>query len=181
MRAIALIMGLICLSGCRHAPPAIADVGASSFVVVEPPRPPAPPSEGTVTEATPTGAEYRYASFPRKPVLPVYPARALAARAGEAQVGVRVSIDTQGRVSSVSTSMFIVSITPPGFSEDFYQAVETAVRQWKFQPARIEYVETVTEGGTTYHRVKRSEPLETQLDLAFTFTASGGVQAGAGK
>lgn len=129
-------------------------------------------------EAEATGAQYREAFLAGKPVLPEYPARALARKAGKAQVGVRVTIDAAGRVADVSPSLFAISIIPPGFAEDFNRAVETAVRQWKFQPARIEYVETVSAGGITYERVTRSENLETTVDLSFTFTATGKVAAG---
>lgn len=139
--------------------------------------PPAPASGGRVSEAEPSGAQYREAFLAGKPVLPVYPARALAKKAGDAQIGVRLTIDATGRVSDVSPSMFAVSISPPGFAEDFYQAVETAVRQWKFQPARIEYVEKVSGGGITYERVARSEKLDATLDLSFAFTAAGKVTA----
>jgi hypothetical protein len=165
-------------SSCRHAVPIPQDVGSASFSVIEP-----PPVSGSVkSPGEPTmetaHAQYQEAFLASHPVLPVYPGRALAARAGAARIGVRLTIDTKGRVTGVNPSMRTVTLAPPGFAEDFRAAVEAAVRQWKFQPARIEYVETVAERGITYERVKRSEPQETELDLAFEFTAKGGVAAG---
>jgi TonB family protein len=149
----------------------------ASFSIVPPP----PTVVAGSVSATPVESadrrEYQEAALAMKPVLPVYPPRALAGRAGAAHVGVRLTIDEKGRVTDVSPSLLAVTIAPPQYTEDFRQAVETAVRQWKFQPARIEYVETVSEHGITYERLKRVEKLETTLDLAFDFTTNGGVQA----
>lgn len=167
---------LLALCGCRHVPES-TETGASSFAIVRPPPVPAPANSGTVSEAEPSGAQYREAFLAGKPVLPIYPPRALKERAGSAQVGVRVTIDSAGTVTDVSPSLFAVSVVPAAFAEEFKQAVDTAVRQWKFRPASIEYVETVSGGGITYERVTRSEKLETTLDLSFTFTANGKVTA----
>ncbi|WP_157772453.1 energy transducer TonB [Lacunisphaera limnophila] len=110
--------------------------------------------------------------------MPVYPARALAAKAGAAQVGVRVTVDAQGNVTAVRPSMLAISITPPAFADDFREAVEGAVRQWKFRPARVEDIEIVTGGGVAYSRVLHTETVEAEFDLAFTFTTAGKVEAG---
>lgn len=165
------------LSGCRHAPVA-PEVGKSSYVVVEPS--PAPSKSAAAETAEPTSrTQYRKARVQGDPLLPVYPPRALAAKAGAAQVGVRVTVDTAGRVTDLRPSMLAVTIAPPGFADDFQAAVETAVRQWRFSRARVEYVETVTADGFTYNRVARSERMEAEFDLAFTFTPSGKVESGA--
>lgn len=72
-----------------------------------------------------------------------------------------------------------MTIAPPEFAEEFEKAVEVAVRQWRFVPARAQYIETVTgSGGFSYDRVARTEDVEAEVDLAFTFTPNGKVQAG---
>ncbi|HVZ66402.1 MAG TPA: TonB family protein [Lacunisphaera sp.] len=152
--------------------------GTSSFKVVEAPAAAPPKSTGKAAMQPTSRAQYRDAQIKGEPVLPVYPARALAAKAGGAQVGVHIVIDAQGRVSDVRPSMVAVTIAPPEFAADFQRAVEAAVRQWRFVPARAQYIETVTgTGGFTYDRVARTEDVEAEVDLAFTFTPNGKVQA----
>lgn len=170
------LLGLL-MTGCQHAPIA---TGASSFKIVEQPPDRTPPPAKSDAKVQPTSLDqYREASVQEKTiVLPVYPARALKAKAGAAQVGVRVTVDTEGRVTDVRPSMLAISIVPPGFRTDFEAAVESAVRQWKFHPAKVQHVEVVTEKGFTYSRVTRTEMLDAEFDLAFTFTPSGKVEAG---
>ena len=112
--------------------------------------------------------------------MPVYPKPALAAKAGRNVVGVHVTVDPTGRVSEVRLSMLVFS-TPGPFASDFRDAVEAAVRQWQFTPARAEYFEIVHEGEATYNRVTGSENVETEFDLAFTFQPDGTVRQGEGK
>lgn len=165
------------LLGCRHVP--APEAGVSSFRIVEQPPDRTPPAKSSGEAAEPTSlSQYREASVQEKSVvLPVYPARALAAKAGGAQVGVRVVVDAGGQVTDVRPSMLAVTITPPGFAEEFRAAVETAVRQWWFHPARVQHLEIVTEKGFTYSRVTHSEAVEAEFDLSFTFTPSGQVEA----
>lgn len=171
-----LAVAFLLLAACRHAP---SEQGGSSFRWVEPP--PAPPPATRAVEAAEQAAraQYREASVQEKTiVLPVYPARAFSAKVGAAQVGVHVVVDTEGRVTDIRPSILAVSITPPGYSADFEQAVEAAVRQWRFHPAKVEYVETVNEQGFSYQRVTRTELLDAEFDLLFTFAPSGKVEAG---
>ncbi|HTL69175.1 MAG TPA: hypothetical protein VL200_16030, partial [Lacunisphaera sp.] len=170
----ALALVVFAAAGCLHTAP--VETGTSSFTVIEA-RPVPPPASGKGWAAVPTNhAQFRDAQIKGEPILPVYPARALAAKAGSAQVGVHLVIDSQGRVSDVRPSMVAVTIAPPEFAEDFRQAVETAVRQWRFVPARAQYIETVQgSGGFSYDRVARTEDVEAEVDLAFTFTANGKV------
>lgn len=119
--------------------------------------------------------DYREARLNEPTVQPVYPPRALAARAGWATVGVRITVDGDGRVSDIAPSLLTLS-TPGPFADDFQAAVEVAVRQWRFRPAEIIRLEKVETPDVTYNRVASRERVETHFDLAFTFTASGGVQ-----
>jgi len=176
MKSPGILLLCLALSGCRHVPVA-PEVGRSSFVVVEPP-PALSKADASETPALTNRTQYRQARVKGDPALPVYPPRALAAQAGAAQVGVRVTVDTEGRVADLRPSMLAATIVPPDFAADFQEAVETAVRQWKFTPARLDTIETVTTNGFTYERVARSERLEVEFDLAFTFTSSGKVESG---
>lgn len=166
-------------SGCGHAPQ-VETRGSTAFRVVEPPRPPPQVSDREMVEPV-NRANYREAQAIHPLVLPVYPPAALATKAGAAMIGVRVTIDTNGAVADVRPSMLVVNVAPPAFAEEFREAVEVAVRQWRFAPARVHYLERVTEGEFTYERVVRTESVEAEFDLAFTFTPSGRVEAGEAK
>lgn len=161
--------------GCRHAPVA-PDTGRSSFVFVQPPMRPPPESNGEVIEPA-RRSQWREATLQEPFVSPAYPRKALLAKAGRNIVGVRITVDPTGRVSDVRLSLLVFS-TPGPLAEDFRDAVESAVRQWQFTPARAEYIEIVHEGEATYNRVTGSENVETEFDLAFTFTADGRVVLG---
>lgn len=158
---------LLLLGGCRYAAP--AGTASSSFRTIE--LPSTPPAQGKAKgdiEFVASSEQYREARAVGKPVKPVYPAKALAARAGKVIVGLHVALDPQGRIRDIRPSILTFS-TPGPFAEDFRQAAEAALRQWKFEPARIERIETVTENGFTYNRVKGTEYVDAEFDLEFTF------------
>jgi outer membrane biosynthesis protein TonB len=152
--------------------------GASSFAFVE--RPTGPPQARTVTtdpvEQKPM-EDYREARPVYPLINPVYPPRALKAKAGWATVGVRITVDPMGRVSDVAPSMLVFS-TPGPFADDFRTAVETAVLQWRFLPAEIAKLEFVQAPTVSYNRIVGTQKVETQLDVVFNFTATGGVEIG---
>jgi outer membrane biosynthesis protein TonB len=160
-------------AGCSHAP---AQRGESAFTIVRPPS--LSTASGAKAAATETSTvDYREAQAIHPLAMPVYPAAALAAKAGWAQVGVHVTIDRLGRVTDVSASAFVPS-TPGPFAGAFREAVEVAVRQWAFRPAEILYLEKVQAPEVTYMRIARRETIEARFDMAFTFTATGGVMPG---
>ena len=166
-------------AGCQHvAPP--PDTGTSSFAFVEPP--PAPPSKATPTATKEPVVDQFREAWPVPPlVTPVYPPRALAAKAGRVIVGVHITVDTDGRVSTVAPSMLAFS-TPGPWADEFMAAVELALRQWRFWPAEIRHLENVQTPDVAYERVTRLEKIEAQFDLSFTFTAKDGIEfAPAGK
>lgn len=120
MKALLTLGGiLIAVTGCRHAPMEATGTGASSFAFVE--RPTGPPQARTVTtdpvEQKPM-EDYREARPVYPLINPVYPPRALKAKAGWATVGVRITVDPMGRVSDVAPSMLVFS-TPGPFADDF--------------------------------------------------------------
>lgn len=167
--------GALVLAGCRHAPPA-TDTGRSSFEFVEPAA--GPPPVSSAEAATPTNlSQWREATLQEPFALPVYPPRALKAKAGRNIVGVHIIVDVTGHVREVRMSMLVFS-TPGPFADDFRDAVELAVRQWRFSPARSERIDILHAGDTTYSRVGSSENVETELDVAFTFQPDGTVRQG---
>ena len=171
---VSILAFTLAVVGCGHAPPVALDRGTSSFAVVEPP--PAPPPKANVESAEPLDrGQYRQEQLVQPAALPVYPARALKAKAGRATVGVHITVDSTGRVSNIQSSMLVFS-TPGPCADDFRDAVEAALHQWRFVPARIEYIETVTSNGFAYKREINSENVDAELDLSFTFTADGKVE-----
>lgn len=168
---------IVLLGGCQNRPPEATATGASSFAFVE--RPVAPPARTVTTEPVEQKPveEYREARPVYPLAHPVYPPRALKARAGRVTVGVRLTVDAAGRVSDVAPSMLVFS-TPGPFADDFRAAAETAVRQWRFRPAEIERIEFVQTPTVSYSRVLGRQKVEAQLDVAFNFTAAGGVEMG---
>lgn len=168
-----MLVILLLVPACRQ-PPEPEATGRSSFAFVNPPVGPPPQSKGEVIEPV-DRAQYREAQLLEPAVQPAYPARALKGKARPVTVGVRITVGTDGRVADIRPSVLVFS-SPGSFAEDFRDAVEAAVRQWRFTPARAEYFEIVNEGGFTFNRVTRTELVETEFDLSFTFTATGGVQ-----
>ena len=168
---------LLVLIGCRHV--ATPDTGQSSFRFVERPEAEVNKSTATAVAAPRSGEGYRDAKPVLPLVLPFYPAKALAAKAGLTVVGVHVTVDKVGRVTDVGPSLLAVSI-PTKFDAEFQAAVRAAVSQWQFSPAQIYHTVVVTApGGETYQRVTDRQNVEAEFDLSFTFTATGEVLGGA--
>lgn len=169
---------MLFLSSCYHRLVlAKTDIGTSSFKFVVPPSMPA---EATVMQADEPFTTERFKDA--EPILPltmpVYPANALGARAGLMNVGVKITVDADGRVTDVSPSLLSFS-TPSRYSSTFQEAVRVAVMTWHFRPAQHYYFEiTSTVGGERTSKFLRRENTETCFDLSFTFTASGSVLAG---
>ena len=163
-------------AGCRHAPPPTEPTGHSSFKFVDQPVGPPPASTGEAIQPT-NSSQWREATLREPTPMPVYPAKALKAKAGRNTVGVRIIVDPEGRVREIRMSMLVFS-TPGPFAEDFRDAVELAVRQWRFNPARSESIEIIHDGEATSMRMTGVENVETEFDLAFTFQPDGTVRAG---
>ena len=175
MRIAASILVTLALVACRHAPPP-EEKGHSSFAFVDAPLAPPPESKGEVLQPT-EHSQWREATLKEPFDLPVYPAKALKAKAGRNTVGVHIIVDPQGAVREIRMSMLTFS-TPGPFADDFRDAVELAVRQWRFNPARTEAFEIIHDGEATFSRITGSENVETEFDLAFTFQPDGTVRQG---
>lgn len=106
---------------------------------------------------------------------PVYPARALAAKAGFASVALKLTIDTLGRVTDIATSTRRIAL-PNAWAEEFRAAAEAAVARWRFRPAVHAVVKRVKdENGDDDLKILSSEPAEWECDVVFMFAASGAV------
>jgi hypothetical protein len=174
----ALVAGIFFGGGtvsCRHA--RVTEIeGRSAFKFVQPPPPPGSKTPGELAVGD---LSQRY--VPAKPlgrlVPPVYPAPALGRMTGPAVVGVRITVDVNGRVSDVATSFAHYS-TPGPFASEFRAAVETALAGWRFEPAEILHLETASDPIGDFQRVKSREKVEAFAEVVFTFTATGKVDVG---
>ncbi len=155
-------------------------------------RPPAtlPPPPSSDEDASRGAATVHYVADPANPIKnlpnnvrmyspvaiaehpPEYPARALAAHAGAATVGLRIVVDKTGRVSSVGPSP-VVATTPGPFESDFRAAAEAAARAWRFQSA---WTATVVDGpdkdgdGKPDYKIATStESIPVYLDVRIDF------------
>jgi hypothetical protein len=104
--------------------------------------------------------------------LPDYPPAPLAAHSPPATVAVRILIDTDGRVVQVTDSPKEESSTGP-FAADFRDAVERAVRRWRFVPAWIEWLrdgkDLDGDGKPDYQIVETYAKTSMTLDYRFEF------------
>jgi TonB family protein len=167
---------LLVAAACHHASEPTA-TGRSSFAFVDASN--AAASSATATAVEPKSGDYfTEARSTQILATAIYPAKALAAKLGMTTVGVRVTIDKNGRVSDIGPSLLAVSI-PTKFDADFQEAVRAAVVQWRFFPAQTFHVDVTRDatGELQISETKR-ENAETYFDLAFTFTASGAVLGG---
>ena len=175
---LAIGVGAVVAPGCRHAAKTDVDEGQSSFRFVTPPAPassnkPKPPP---TAEAPP-----RVTVVPAEPIeplaVPVYPKLPAGVRPALATIGVRITIDTQGRVSDIGPSLLSFS-TPGPATAALREAVEKAVAKWRFTPAEIHHVEPMRgPERSEYLLMKSSEKTEWNFDVAFTFTSTGEVRA----
>ncbi len=103
---------------------------------------------------------------------PAYPPAALAAHAGECVVYATLTIDNRGTVSDVTPSWKRVNI-PNAYSDQFFDAIRVALREWKFEPARNVYWEKDGNGDLRY---MNTETIAAKIDVKFTFEATGRVR-----
>jgi hypothetical protein len=169
MKSLLLCLAVIGLVACHHAP-APPPQGEAAFHILAPVQP---------SKESGQGSDY---VIPAEPILPlatpIYPKAALSNPPGAVTVGVRLDIDRTGSVSGVQTSLRIFS-TPNSYDFGFRETVEAAVKQWRFQPARLQHSEVVKRNdGSDVLRVQDGETVDWSIDVAFTFTATGDVLAG---
>jgi hypothetical protein len=138
------------------------------------PEPPPSPPPSAVKEADPSDTIVEYiAGYPKKNVaLPLYPAAALSAHTGDYIVFVSVAIDETGHVTSVDRSWKGISPLNP-FSEQFLDAVKSAVATWQFEPSHKVYYK---RGANREREYVSTVAIAESIELKFTFTALGEVK-----
>jgi hypothetical protein len=103
---------------------------------------------------------------------PAYPSGALEAGAGPATVAVRFVIGRDGAVVRILDCPKLTSTSGP-FAAEFRQAVEEAVRSWRFTPGELRTFgpgEDLDGDGTPDYKVMiDSRILEVSYDVAFAF------------
>jgi hypothetical protein len=154
--------------GCRSVP----EQGSSSMEMLDPI---AAPQATTDKKAEPSSAIVVVdipPTFKGEIAKPVYPPAALAAHAGIHVVYVTITIDTTGIVTEIAPSWQRLNI-PDRFSDDFLEAVRTAVRAWRFEPARYVYWRKTPDGDLAY---SYAETVPAKTDIKFTFESSGTVR-----
>jgi hypothetical protein len=165
----------LALGGCAHDVTSARPAGNSSFTFVDAPAPGGRRSEVSLATEKEPLTVFVEARLVDPVAKAVYPREALSARADTALVGVRITIDVDGRVTDVGES-FVSFSTPGPFAREFRAAVEAAVAQWKFTPAKRRHLEPVRldEGGF-FWRNAGEEKIESELNVAFTFGAGGEI------
>lgn len=179
--AVPLLAGLGLAAGCQHArvisAPRAPASGASSFQFVEKPLATAPGAATQAVQMVLEPVDVKYKAEPIEPLAtPVYPRAALGRMRVPMMVGVRISVDGTGRVAHVGGSL--VAFSSGGeYAEEFREAVEAALAQWRFTPAEIRHlVPRAAKSGRGGHwQVTRAEPTDDAFDVSFTFSAKGEV------
>ena len=103
---------------------------------------------------------------------PLYPADALAARAGRFTAYITFTINEAGRVVEARPSLARFSL-PNTYSAAFLQAIYAALETWEFDPARHVYWQRVPKGEERY---LRADPVRQPMEVRFTFNESGVVE-----
>ena len=163
---------------CQHVPATAAPEGHSSYRFVEPPPPPAPDQKAAATSDPNAPVQTLLMAVPIQPLAsPEYPAAARGTQRIPARVGVRITVDANGRVASVQPSLFVLS-TPTSQADAFRTAVEDAVAQWRFRPAELRTLRAgIGANGEPIWALLRREKTECTFDVEFMFSASGDVTA----
>lgn len=169
---VALLAGA---AGCQHIPPPTPPVVAA-VRFVDPPPPPA--REGNYQmKAAPATTRLLPAEAIPPLALPIYPKTIPAKeRPAVALVGLKIVIDTAGRVASSGPSLYVFS-TPGPHAAEFQAAAEAALAQWRFKPAQLFQVKPAAgrRGEEGYVNVTDEETIEWNFDVVFSFNAAGDV------
>jgi hypothetical protein len=159
------------LAGC-HGPLVPPPKGQGSFSFIEPPPPTGQkPASVAVSEEA---ARYRPPVIVNDLATPIYPAAALAAHAGAATIDAQITIGTDGRIADFSPSPLGLAMLGR-FSQEFSDAIERALGQWRFQPAEMVHFERGTDPQDSYLRITSTEPVPAYFEVKFRFTENGRV------
>lgn len=187
MLLVSLLTSCMCIgagSGCAGRKP----VAAAQTPVSDPARGQSS-FEFLVDPPARDAERSRYEQFmPPRPIgelaSPKYPERALAAGYGPVSLAVRVNIGIDGQITGIGDIPGKPQPTGP-YASDFRQAVESAVRAWKFNPAELNRFEDGNDidgdGKPDYQRLVSNEKMPVYFDVRFDFEilqGKGHVKAG---
>jgi hypothetical protein len=118
----------------------------------------------------PHGWEYHPPRLRGEAVMPSYPEQPLTARFGSALVIVRIAINSAGEVTDVSPDP---DSTEGPFAADFFHAIDTAVRKWKFTRPEWWLLEEGSDingdGKPDYQKVIEVRPAVASGNMEFLF------------
>lgn len=142
----------LCLAACAAAPA----------------RAPKAKGAGTISVPLPLG-QTSNGGEPLNRVMPLYPPTMVKACPAQQEIDVVVYVDADGTVSDVIGAVIDMALPP---WETFFAAVRPAVRQWRFEPLRVEHWAADAAGNThavdgKAHRFARR--------YTFDFTCKGGA------
>jgi hypothetical protein len=172
-RTFELVLACALLMGCQHPALPPAEHGVASFRILEPRASAQKTTEVTIDVGQPHEViELARPFLPLK--KPVFPRAALRGHDAGAFVAAHVTVGVHGEVKDVAPGTLGFT-TPSPFAEEYWAAVEAAVRAWRFQPAEVCGIEYMEHDGKTVLTVVRREFIDAEFDVAFTFTATGEV------
>lgn len=172
---LSFLGGIVLAGGCQQINKGALPAGTSAYRFVTPVTADVDAKPVWPTESQPP-VEVVQPAEPIEPLAqPQYPAAARGHQSVPMTVGVRIVIDEKGRVVELRHSPLALT-TPGPLAEEFRAAVERALKKWCFIPAQRQKM-TPMAGGPAgrYWHVTQLGPSEDQLDVQFTFTASGEV------
>jgi len=171
-----ILLFALLVGGCQHERAADVRQGRSAFSFVQPAG--TDWQEDARIKIEPGAAQYRPPIVAGALAIPKYPPAALKAHAGAVTIDVHITIGADGRVSDISPSLVSMALLGR-FSQEFENAVDGAIAQWRFQPAIIRHFEQGADGKLPpYLRVSSVETVSAQADVLFKFSDDGGVNLG---
>ena len=168
MARVSILPFLLGLAACHTV-----REGSSAFEVLPPPRSSPAPASDTKAKISESDIRIDYVAARARRALasPVYPADALAARAGRFTAYITFAIDETGRVVDAQPSLARFTL-PNAHAAAFLQAIYAALETWRFDPARQVYWQRVPNEDDRY---LRADPVRQPMEVRFTFSESGTV------
>ena len=139
------------------------------------------PASFTILTVTPkvqsSGASTYKEIIPPRPIgelrSPAYPENALKSKFGSARFIVRVHLDDTGQVNDIGQNP-LEATGENRFRQEFLAEIDKAVRQWKFQPAKVQECrkgrDLNGDGKIDYTIVISTEKIPAYFDVQFEFS-----------
>jgi hypothetical protein len=162
--AIAIVIGFTVLPapGCRTR----ISQGSSRSEVLPPTEPPQDPAKSAVKlSLSKDRIDYIHARAEEPVPTPEYPARALAANAGDYSLYVTLTVNPDGSISDIHPTLGQIQMPSPYF-DDFLVSAQAALIHWKVSAPRLVYWKRMPDGEMRY---LRTETDSTTIDLKISF------------